>query len=56
MAITAAQKSCAVSLSGALDIKRDTLNLQVLISTPTAPDHAYVQTQLSSLTFERSAP
>ncbi len=56
LAITAAQKNSVVSLSGALDIKRDTLNLQVLISTPTAPDHVYVQTQLSSLTFERSAP
>lgn len=56
MAITAAQKSCVVSLSGALDIKRDVLSLQVLTSAPTAPDHAYVQTQLSSLTFERITP
>ncbi|AZF37649.1 hypothetical protein C4J88_2867 [Pseudomonas sp. R4-39-08] len=52
--VATTQDSTVSSLSGILDLKSDTLHLQVLASSSIAPDHAYLATKLSAMQFTRA--
>lgn len=58
VSLTAArvQDSTVISLSGALALEGDVLNLTQLKSLPTVPQNAYLATQLSSSCFTRKEP
>lgn len=53
VAITAAEQTAALSLSGSLNLHSDVLELAVLSTVSTVPANAYVQTGLASLVLKR---
>lgn len=48
------QQGTVCTLCGTLDLAGDQLNLQVLTSSPVAPEQAYLATKLASLSFIRA--
>ena len=53
VALTAAKTSLAISLCGSLELESETLTLVMLSSLQTAPAHAYLATDIMTVSFKR---